>query len=209
MRHQAKKDKGSILVESLVAISVTSIGLVGIISLLTFSLRITRSSEQSLIASYLAAEGIEVVKNIIDTTYVDIGTAIKNGTAAPPWNRDISAGNFEVEFDSHSLRSGVLGIGVKSNRPLHYNSDSGSYYYPDSSESGASPTPFRRTVTIEIINDIDCDTSRDDAVRVISSVEWQTRTGDTEKVELEDHFFDWREESETIESRRPKTCVGV
>lgn len=68
---KTKEKEGSILIESIVGISLVTIGIVGIITLLTRSSSLYNSAVNELKATYLGAEGIEVVKNIIDTKYIN------------------------------------------------------------------------------------------------------------------------------------------
>src|SRR3990167_7996112 len=62
---------GQVLIESMVAISVVMIGLLGIMTLLIRSSRWNRDATQELVATSLAAEGIEIVKNLVDTNIAD------------------------------------------------------------------------------------------------------------------------------------------
>ena len=69
-----KLTKGYVLVESVVAMTIVVVGLLGIFSLLSQSLSLNRVVGDRYVGTYLAAEGIEVVKNIIDNNagrYVD------------------------------------------------------------------------------------------------------------------------------------------
>ncbi len=74
-----KEEKGSILIESIVGISLVTVGILGIITLLTHSSRLYNSAVNNLKATYLGAEGIEVVKNIMDTRYVNKLPSISDG----------------------------------------------------------------------------------------------------------------------------------
>ena len=58
--------RGQTLVEALVALSILTVGFVGIIVLLTRSFQLNRTTANDTQATYLAAEGIEVAKNLID-----------------------------------------------------------------------------------------------------------------------------------------------
>lgn len=158
--------EGSLLIESIVSINIALIGLLGVLGLLSSSLTLNRDAGQKIIATYLAAEGIEVVKNMIDLNYVD-------GTVA--WNEGINSGSYEVSYDSNSLGNDLSG---NSTIPLKYDSATWLYSYGD-----GEPTSFRRTVRI--------DNSRAEEIIVNSFVEWQSKMG-LQTINLEDHFFDWR-----------------
>lgn len=159
-----KKDRrGQILIESIVAISIGVMAVTGALSLLTSSLGSNNDLGQRATGTYLAAEGIEVVKSLIDKNYV-------NGSA---WNAGISNGSHEVEYDSSSLLN-------EDERRLYFHSNTGIYDYDDSGVQ----TTFNRVVQIENINS--------NEIEVRSTVSWIERGGETNQITLEDHFFNWR-----------------
>ena len=63
--------EGQAMIESIVAISVSVVGLLGIIAMLNYSLNTNRDVGRKFVATYLAAEGIEIVKSLIDKNYTD------------------------------------------------------------------------------------------------------------------------------------------
>jgi Tfp pilus assembly protein PilV len=154
--------RGQALVESVVALSVLTVGLLGIITLFSQSLALNRVVSENYAAAYLAAEGIEVVKNIMDTNRI-------RGRA---WDYGLSNGTYEVAYNSTALMS-------NQNRFLMYEPTTNLYSY-----SGSQMTAFKRAVTIEKINS--------DELRVLSRVSWTTRGGGSFDIVLEDHFFNWR-----------------
>ncbi|HXF44000.1 MAG TPA: hypothetical protein VNK70_00830 [Candidatus Paceibacterota bacterium] len=161
-----KNRKGNLLIESIVALSIATIGIVGILGLLSQSVGLNKEVSQKFVATYLAAEGIEVVKSLID----------KNVADANPWNEGIAGGDYELSFDGTALVP-------FSGTPLKFDSDTGVYGYGD-----GVATPFKRKVSI---TEIDLDEGGTDELKVVSSVTWTGRSGE-ESVVLEDHFFDWR-----------------
>ena len=82
------KGDGFTLVETLVAISIFTVSILGIMSVLASGISQTSYAKQKMIASYLAQEGIECIRNIRDTyvLYQD----------SNDWTnfRDMTAGNF-------------------------------------------------------------------------------------------------------------------
>ena len=154
------------MVESIVALSVATVGILGVLGLLSRSLGINKDVGQKFIATYLAAEGIEVVKSLIDKDLVDGNS----------FNATVSGGDYEVNFDDTVLAS-------YSDRFLNFDSATGIYGY-----GSGSATPFRRKITI---TEIDLNGGGTDEIKVNSSVTWAVRGG-TETVNLEDHFFNWR-----------------
>jgi len=71
------KGGGFTLVETLVAISIFTASILGLISILASSISDTNYAKKKMIAAYLAQEGIEYVRNMRDT---DIISAV-NGQA--------------------------------------------------------------------------------------------------------------------------------
>ncbi len=164
-----KHSSGQVLIEAIVAISIGVVGLLGFLQLLTQAVSINKDVGQKFVATYLAAEGIEIVKSLVDEDYVS-----GNG-----WGESLDGGNYEVSYDSTEL-GGSLSVGVRSIVRLRYDSASGLYNY-----DVGNPTSFVRT--IELINI----GTPDNELKVVSIVEWTAR-GEPEEVTLEGHFFCWR-----------------
>ncbi len=154
--------RGQALVESIVALSVLVVGLLGIITLLSQSLGLNRSVSDNYAATYLATEGIEVVKSIIDMNQIQ-------GRA---WDSGLNDGTYEVVYTSTSLMS-------NQDRFLRYDPATNLYSY-----GGSQQTPFKRTVTITHVSGSE--------LRVVARTTWTTRGAGSFEIVLEDHFFKWR-----------------
>ncbi|MDO8557521.1 MAG: hypothetical protein Q7R98_03640 [Candidatus Jorgensenbacteria bacterium] len=126
-----KNVSGQTIVEAMVAISIALVGLLGVLALVSASLAFTNDASQKFVATYLAAEGIEIVKNIIDTN-------VANGAI---WNTDVNDGLYKTSAADPILRQTT---GTKLKLPP----DGGEYQYDN-----GNPTPYTRT--IQIINDTD------------------------------------------------------
>ncbi len=151
--------RGSVLLESLIAITVLTIGMLGVFSLLSRSVGLTRVVANQYIGAHLAAEGIELIKNMIDT----------NTLVPRAWNAGLASGIYEIAYGS--------GLEPDNNRTLFYDSGSGLYDYA----SGDIATTFKRQVQITRIGAFE--------LQVNSRVSWTTRGGGEFNVDLEDHFF--------------------
>lgn len=119
--------RGQFLVEAMIAISVITIGLLGMLALLSNATSLTRVVSDEYVASYLASEAIEVVKAMVDANIIN----------SRPWNQGLSIGNFEVQYNDTALRSAT-------GRPLKY--ASGVYGYDLGDD-----TIFFRTVSLELV----------------------------------------------------------
>ncbi len=156
------RSKGQMMVEAMIAITIAVAGLLGIFSLLSRSLSLNKVVGDQVIAANLASEGIELVKNLIDSNVIQ----------QQPWNLSINPGEFEIDFISDNLSS-------YQDRYLNFDSATGEYSY-ESSQS----TKFKRKIIIE--------QPIPDEIKINSMVKWETRGGGEFEINLEDHFFNWR-----------------
>ncbi len=155
--------RGQTLIESLVALSLLTVGFLSIFALLGRSLSSSRASTESYTATYLAAEGIEVVRNLIDA----------NGIQQRAWNSGFAtAGDYEIEYNSNSLLSNL-------GRFLSYSPTTNIYNY-----SGTNPTHFKRILRVTPVGS--------DEIIINSIVSWIGQGGGSFTVNLEDHFLKWR-----------------
>lgn len=161
--------RGQIMLEAVVSLTLLTIGMLGIFGILSSSMGASRASTNQEIAVNLAAEGIEVIKSILDANYFSAGG---------PWNQGLNgcppAGpGCSVQYDSALL-------GSRQNDFLKFDPVAGLYNY-----SSGSDTPFKRRITIENV--------AGNEMRVTSTVSWIDRNSISYSVDLEDRFFDWRE----------------
>ncbi|MFH1188801.1 MAG: prepilin-type N-terminal cleavage/methylation domain-containing protein [bacterium] len=158
------KQKGYLMVEMMISITLIVVGLLGVFALLTQSYAMQQPLADQYTATYLASEGIEIVKNIIDT----------NAIQKKQWNAGcIIDGDYGVDFSSTVPDPLLAGVYLKFD-------DATGWY----SHQVGRQTKFQRTVTIENVSN--------DELRIISTVAWKGKGGRAQKVVLEDHFFNWR-----------------
>lgn len=164
--------KGQLLIESMIGISIVIVGLLGILALLSRSISANRIVGGQFIGNYLAAEGIEITKNIIDADWMKGGA----------WNDDyLQYGDFEIDYQTQTFQSGAFPSSARTfnNNPLYF--DNNLYNYNGSGKQ----TNFTRKITLKLSSD-------GNKIQVNSIVKWTTRGGGEFNVNLEDHFFDWR-----------------
>ena len=163
----SKKNFGGFtLVETLVAIAILLIAVVGPISLIGDALHKLYYAKDQMIAINLAQEGIEVVRQVRDSNM------LAWDGATPPWNSGITAGTYIVDASSGTVTSTP---GVQ--QPVYL---SNGFY-----EQGtpAPPTQFTRLVTIT-----DIVLGRE--LKVTSTVEWKTG-GQTGTITVSEYLFKW------------------
>lgn len=168
MKKNKKNNQGQLIIESSVALTILIIGFLAIVTLLTHSLAANQNAVNRLIAAHLAEEGIEVVKNIIDTN---------NLTQGSGWNTPAD-GSYEATYDSNFLNPAPAD--PNSLRFLYLNQNSGFYNYDPSGVR----TTFQRKIEIFNISQ--------DEIKVKTTVIWTTRLL-ASTISAEDHFFNWRQ----------------
>lgn len=175
LARKADKESGQALVEVMVAVAMLTVGFLGIVGLLSRALALNRVVADNYVATYLAAEGIEITKNIIDGNEGQ-GLVWNDGNGVSDCSGDIEigVGGCEADTDSTELR------GYRA-QLLNFDDSTKLYSY----SGGASPTSFRRRIVITLM-------PGGSEVQVESQVTWITRGGGTSEVTLEDHFYDWR-----------------
>lgn len=169
--YNLKLKRGYMLVELMVSISLLVIGFLGFLGLLSRSLSLNRVVADQFIANYLAMEGIEITKNLIDSNIIQ----------GSPWNQGFTTPNKCYKFDYLTTEISPNEEGDCNplvNPPLNY--DTNNFY----SYIAGAETPFFRIVSIT--------PNGSDEIKVNSIVKWKSRGGIKNEINLEDHFFNWR-----------------
>lgn len=95
MKNFRQNMAGFTLLETIVAVGLIVVGLVSALALITNSLFYVSNIQDRLIAANLAAEGIEVVRNIRDNNWLQ----------NLAWNNGLADGDYQVAYDSMLLSS--------------------------------------------------------------------------------------------------------
>lgn len=162
-----KKNKGFSLAEVVIALGILTFGLVGIASLLLQNMQVENLTKNYLIASMLAQEGVEIVRNIRDENWV----------LFQDWLVDLPAGTFALDYEGRdSINSTPNTVGDADTR-LYLN---GSSFY--SHTSSLRPTAFYRLMTITVYEDY---------ILVSADVMWSGRFGERHYI-IETTLFNWR-----------------
>ncbi len=186
----AKDQNGFTLVETLVAISIFSLSILGLLSILSSGLSDTNYAKQKIIAGYLAQEGIEYIRNMRDTFVLYDATDAQTG-----WNSFKSkltssncTGANGCYFDERNLNysnpaqpmaSLTMSACGSSCPELLYDSSTGKYGYV--SGTGSS---FIRKIQSTAINA--------DEVKISSTVSWSQVSG-SHSITFSEDLFNWVE----------------
>jgi Tfp pilus assembly protein PilV len=159
-----KMNKGFTLMEAIVAIFVITTGLVGVLSLVSQTISASTFSKDKLIAAYLAQEGIEIIRNIRDTNWVNNNS----------WTNNISlnTSSYQLDYQSSQFPDPLCSLG-----PGNYLKYDGNFY----NCSSGNDTKFTRKITI---------TDFGNYINVLVSVQWQEK-GVQHKVEAQENLYNW------------------
>jgi len=168
-----KKQKAFTLVEVLIAVSILTIGILSGFILITKVLYNTAVIQDRLTASFLTQEGIELVRQVRDSNFLQI----MNGESVE-WKDGLADGSYTIESKAGSEQPITLtSVDTGEGSNFRYNDDTKIYNY-----TTGEPTTFNREIKITTIND--------DEIRVESIMKWKTRTIDF-NLTVEDHLFNW------------------
>jgi Tfp pilus assembly protein PilV len=179
--------QGSVMIEAMIGLSLLLTGMLGILNLLTNSMRASDTIASQFVAANLAAEGIEVVKNIMDDLLVQSSdwTYVVNGIPDGAYELDSLTQNFGIDVnDSTRARSIFTPLSLA---PLTLDFTTREYGY--SSDPNAVETTFKRTVETTWNNDPL--TGEPISLSVSSHVDWTVRGKDFSVV-IDDQFYRWR-----------------
>lgn len=165
-------NKGFSLAEVIIATFVIIIGIIGAMNLITYSISNVAVGKSQVIAASLAQEGMEIVRNIRDSNWIE-GRDPEKDIA---WNDGLGDGNYRVQYNGQSLVS-------FSDTFLQINS-SGLYGYNGvEGFSGGADTFFKRRIEITNVSGTE--------IKVISKVAWDERSRSYE-IEAESRLYNWK-----------------
>jgi len=204
--------RAQLLIEALVALGILTSSFLGILGLISQSISLNRAIADQYTASYLAAEGIEIVKNVVDQNEVDV----QNGSNNVSFNTNLSSGCFEVEYTqignvqgfvsksfiyksfssipSSFSNSGIINYFQQTSNIdyLDFDSTNHSYYYISPLGASQTQTSFKRVVCVSSQSS---PSSPPTEITVNSLVYWVGQGGMPYVVNLEDHFYNWRQQT--------------
>jgi hypothetical protein len=155
------------MVELLITIFVLLIGLLAVYSLSVYIISQTNASISRLTAAYLAQEGIEVVRNIRDTNWIQ---------RVSVWN-GLNDGSYEVDYATGAADLVSCADPCDYDNNLRFLSISGGFY----KYSGGEITKFKRRVSISAIGD---------TRKMIVTVYWKDK-GEIKFISAQENLYNW------------------
>lgn len=181
----SSKQSGFTLVEALVAISVLIVGILSSFLLVNRVLYTMTNISDRLTASFLAQEGMELVRNIRDTNFL----RIFNGGESIRWNNGLGEGVYEIESTATPETPNLIPlINEEFARVLKYDSNDKLFNYIHGDE-----TTFRRIIKITNIDTpdpVNPGVMQRDEIRVEVIIKWRTKNTDYDLV-VEDHLYNY------------------
>ncbi len=183
-----KGEKGQILSEAIIAISIITIGIFGVVGFLASAIGQGRYVSEQTTAVHLAGEGVEIMKSIIDAN------AIVGGG---PWNEGVSnEGYYEADYRTRNLAAPVANLFsnleniCRSNwgnpcvlSEICFDTASGYWIYGGiNSERRCVKRAIRLSYT----------GGDPDQIRIVSTVFWRAKSGLLNDVSITSDLFNWR-----------------
>ncbi len=162
---QDSSSRGFTLIEVIVAAAILGVGLIPAFLQANSALTLSDTVKNSLTASYLAQEGVEVMRALRD----------ENWFATQPFDQGFEVCNAgcQVQWNSTWESDAPQQLG---DIPLKLDA-AGLYQYATGTD-----TTFRRTVTTTKLSAYE--------EKVVVTVTWRDRAGD-KRFDVEDHLYDW------------------
>lgn len=154
------------MIESVVGISMAMTALLSTLTLFTQTLHYSALTDKKLVGTHLAAEGVELVKNMIDADYAQ-GSKMGSGFGVADVN------TFQVSYDKNTI------LTDKAGTPLLFSE--GAYTY-----TAGTPSGFMRDITTTRFRDKNANVYE---VSVSSTVKY----AGMDDIVVEDRFYNWRQ----------------
>ncbi|MCK4474140.1 type II secretion system protein [Candidatus Parcubacteria bacterium] len=163
--------KGFTLLEVILAITILTIAVSGAFILIIQVISASAAVQSKLIAFELAQEGIEIVKNIRDTNWLEQTTI-----PGISWDDGLDAGSWEADYISEDL-SRSFGSGTYLYIDAH-----GFYsYFPS-----ANQTKFKRKITISK------EVEQPERLKVSVEVFWDDKGKIHQHIIVQTYLYNWR-----------------
>ena len=170
--------KGFSVLEVMLAFSVITVGLLGVSSLAIQNAQVQSISKNYLVASMLAQEGLELVRNVRDTNFfrADQSYDWEYGQGANSATDIVQDGNYAIDYN---LAIDSMPNDLTSDRTRLYLNGG---RYTHQTGAGSSNTPYRRLIFVTDHNP--------DYVEVRVAISWSER-GRTHNYEAVTNLYNW------------------
>ena len=168
------KNKSFSLIELIIALSLITAGVIGAFGVFQKIIISTSIASSRLIASYLAQEGIEIVRNIRDSNWLEDA---EDPLVDIEWSGGLTGCQAGCEADYRDQKGEVDSYGGR-----YLKIDGGFYNYNSGDE-----TRFKRKITITPVEDDEFEVYK---LEVLVEVEWEEHGG-SPKISAQENLYDW------------------
>ena len=170
MKIKIFNNQGISILEVVVAILIITIGMVGVLSLVIQNVEAQYINKNILIATGLAQEGLELVRNVRDLNWLTAGNA---------WNQDIVGdGTYAIDYRGRGSINASVNTLNDAGARLYVNS---SNLYTHFSADGAATDFYRLISVVDQANYLD----------VSCVIRWKEGTQNRDYT-AETYLYDWR-----------------
>jgi len=166
--------QGFTIIEVLIAIFIIALGAGGLLTLSSQTIKASSFVNNKLVASYLAQEGVEIVRNIRDTNYLKI----RQGDTGVAWDDNIILPGNDCATRCQTDYNDTALAGVGALTPLLRDAATNLYWY----DSGTA-TNFTREIKATLIGT--------DKIEVVVTVFWTERNNVQHNVVAATELFNW------------------
>jgi Tfp pilus assembly protein PilV len=197
-----KAPRGQSFIEAMVAITVLVTAVSSALALVQSSITATRVGGAQIVAANLAREGLEVVRSLRDTNWLQsqsfqVGLVDGGGAKAARPLLNLESGVWSLSFASTALTSANAAV---------YLTTSGVFTQADAQPTGSTVTPYARVLTIDhLCRDTSTGVERVvggaatclvseqlSGLAVTSSVRYRSLGGSYRTLTIEERLYDWR-----------------
>lgn len=203
--------KGFTIIELIISIFILTVAVVGIFSAFSVMTILTSDSVNRLTATYLAQEGIEIVRNLRDTNWISMDNCSDPSSCPSHWDDGITgcdslAGCTASYTTGSTYVASPYPVTPWSSSDADYLYLNSNGFYGDNTTGTYEKTRYKRKIIITPIADID--TNSDHILKVEVQVSWDqkatilnsfgasadncnTSGGVSNCVEVEETLYDW------------------
>jgi type II secretory pathway pseudopilin PulG len=175
--------EGFTMIEIVISIFILSFTVVGIFNAFSIMTILTSDSADRLTATYLAQDGMEIVRNIRDNNWLNMDAYCETNPDCTTnndysWVDYLTSGSTnyslnctngcEADYTTNTGVAGAFAMAPSASRYLFIDNTNGFYNY-----TGGTPTRFQRKIIIEPIQDVDG--KSDHIIKVTVQVSWNKK----------------------------------
>lgn len=170
-----KNYKGFTILEVIIAIAIITMGMLGVSTMIIQGMQVRDLNRNNLVASMLAQEGLELVRNTRDKNWADI---IKNNGSLEDWDLNIVNPDNTFIIDYSSTPNHTPNLITDADTKLYFDANN-NYTHAVT----AKPTIFSRIISVS--------QPQNDQLIVSCNVTWKERGG-TKSYVADMELFNWR-----------------